>query len=542
MHSFEEVLHCLDQSIRQFMQTTPIGGLTVALTDRHHLLHTAQYGYANIAAQVPVTAETRFEICSITKTFTSLAVMQQYEAGRLDIHAPITSYLPWFQVHSVYEEPITAHHLMSHTAGLVAGSERSLGSRHAIWLLRDTELASAPGTAFHYSDVGYETLGALLETVLGQRFPTILQQQILNPLDMRSSFPSNTYEGRNVLALGYHSFYDDRPSHRSYPLVPAPWFEYESPAGCVLSTATDMATYLRMYLNRGQGPHDRLLSEKSFDLMTQMIAPGAFGQIGYGLFTQKVEGHLYINHPGGMLGYESMMLGDLDEGIGIVVLLSGKCWPWPWQLAHYALSLLRATNQAHDLAIMASPDGQKKIANASDYAGTFTGSNGTLTFIAENNQIILLYQGNNVILEEQWPDTFFIHHPDFAYFLGHFGRVNGKVVEFEHGANWWTHERYTGPHTFIYPPEWDAYPGHYVSESPWTGHVRIILRKGHLYLVEAEGYERNLIQLGEKYFGYKRNRASTALPERVRFDAIMDGQAWCLTLAGNDLFIRVRTP
>jgi CubicO group peptidase (beta-lactamase class C family) len=261
-----------------------------------------------------VTAETRFEICSITKTFTSLAVMQQYEAGRLDIHAPITSYLPWFQVHSVYEEPITAHHLMSHTAGLVAGSERSLGSRHAIWLLRDTELASAPGTAFHYSDVGYETLGALLETVLGQRFPTILQQQILNPLDMHSSFPSNTYEGRNVLALGYHSFYDDRPSHRSYPLVPAPWFEYESPAGCVLSTATDMAAYLRMYL------------------------------------------------------------------------------------------------------------------------------------------------------------------------------------------------------------------------------------KGLLYLVEAEGYERELIQLDEKYFGYKRNRTSAALPERVRFDAIMDGQAWCLTLAGNDTFIRVRTP
>jgi hypothetical protein len=58
-----------------------------------------------------------------------------------------------------------------------------------------------------------------------------------------------------------------------------------------------------------------LLSEKSFNLMTQAIALGTFGHIGYGLFTQKVDGHLYLNHPGSMLDYESMMLGDLDEGL-----------------------------------------------------------------------------------------------------------------------------------------------------------------------------------------------------------------------------------
>lgn len=445
MHSLEEVVTCIDQYIRQFMQKTPIGGLTFALTDRRQLLHTVHYGYADIAAQISVTAETRFEICSITKTFTSLAVMQQYEAGTIDIHAPITSYLPWFQVQSMYKEPITPHHLMSHTAGLVAGSERSLGSRHAIWLLRETAAASAPGTTFHYSDVGYETLGALLETVLQRRFPDILQRQILDPLGMLSSFPSNTYEGRKVLALGYQSFYDDRPSHRSHPLVPAPWFEYESPAGCILSTATDMATYLRMYLNRGQGPRGRLISEKSFDLMTQMIAPGTFGNIGYGLFTRRVDGHLYINHPGGMLGYESMMLGDVDDGLGIVVLLSGKCWPWPMQLAQYALQLLRAIPQEYDLPVIVPPAEPKKVANAADYAGTFTEGDRSLTFIAENDQVILLYQGSRIVLEERWPDYFYIPHPDFVYFLGHFGRTNGHVVEFEHGADWWVHERYTGP-------------------------------------------------------------------------------------------------
>lgn len=98
------------------------------------------------------------------------------------------------------------------------------------------------------------------------------------------------------------------------------------------------------------------------------------------------------------------------------------------------------------------------------------------------------------------------------------------------------------PLTFDFPSEWNAYPSHYVSESPWSGHVRIILRKGHLYLVEAAGYERELFQLSERTFGYRRNRASTALPERVRFDAVIDEQAWCLYLAGNDSYIRVRTP
>lgn len=106
------------------------------------------------------------------------------------------------------------------------------------------------------------------------------------------------------------------------------------------------------------------------------------------------------------------------------------------------------------------------------------------------------------------------------------------MVEFEHGADWWIHERYTGLLTFAFPPEWNAYPGHYVSEIPWSGQARIILRKEDLYLVEAEGYERELFQLSERNFGYRRNRASMALQERVRFDAVIDDQARCLNLAG----------
>ncbi len=236
-----------------------------------------------------------------------------------------------------------------------------------------------------------------------------------------------------------------------------------------------------------------------------------------------------------------MMLGDMDDGVGLVVLLSGKCWPWPMQLAQYGLQLLRADLHERMLPPVPPPREPTRVAYAADYTGTFTTAEQSLTFIAEDNQVVLLYQGERLVLEERWPDFFSIPHPDFAYFLSHFGRANGHVVEFEHGSAWYTHERYTGPRTFVYQPEWDAYPGHYVSESPWSGHVRIVLRKGRLYLVESEGYERELFQLEDSSFCYTHNRLSKTLPERVRFDAIVEGQATCLTLTGNNIYIRVRT-
>lgn len=157
----------LDQFIEQKLKETQTAGVVVSVTDRERTLHVAACGYANVTARKPVMPDTLFEIGSIGKSFTSLALLQLHAAGQLDLHAPITRYLPWFQIRS-QSAPISVHHLMSHTAGLPQGSDITSDSRYGVYLLRELETGFAPGEKFWYSNVGYQALGWMLEERLGQ--------------------------------------------------------------------------------------------------------------------------------------------------------------------------------------------------------------------------------------------------------------------------------------------------------------------------------------------------------------------------------------
>jgi CubicO group peptidase (beta-lactamase class C family) len=98
------------------MQEQGTPGLSVAITDRNATLRILTLGVANRDAQTPVTPQTRFPIGSITKSMTALALLELYDAGRLNLNAPAREYLPWFSIHTL-GGPILVHELLSHTAG-----------------------------------------------------------------------------------------------------------------------------------------------------------------------------------------------------------------------------------------------------------------------------------------------------------------------------------------------------------------------------------------------------------------------------------------
>ncbi len=142
-------------------------GLALAVTDREHTLGVVVDGLANVDARIPVGPSHRFQVGSISKGFTAMALLQQREAGRLDLDAPVTDHLPWFEVHSDFG-PITVHHLLSHTAGIVCGMDSTGEAAHEVWKLRETHTGWAPGERFLYSNAGYKALGLVLEAVTGQ--------------------------------------------------------------------------------------------------------------------------------------------------------------------------------------------------------------------------------------------------------------------------------------------------------------------------------------------------------------------------------------
>ncbi|MDP9368881.1 MAG: serine hydrolase [Chloroflexota bacterium] len=360
-----------------------------------------------------------------------------------------------------------------------------------------------------------------------------IRSRILTPLGMAASEPAITSAIRPRLAVGYTSLYDDRPAHRSHPLVPATWLETESGDGSIASTPEDMAVYLRMLLDRGQGAQERLLSEAGFAAMTQPVIAMANGTgspfYGYGLTTRMDDdGHTCIGHPGGMVGYSAAILADLDDGLGVVVLVNGP--GRPSAISRHALTLLRAAlhGETHPAPVQV-PD-PTRTEDAAAYAGTYRGDAGTFSVAAEDDRLVLDRDGDRIVLEPYFDeDAFVVPHPAYDRFLLRFGRqpASGDVVELFHGPGWYVNDRYEGPTSFDLPPEWDAFEGHYGAYNPWATNLRVVRRKGQLWLIfpaAPDGFEdeQPLVPLGDGSF---RAGAEDTSPERVRFDTVVEGKA-----------------
>ncbi len=534
---FQQAFARLDEFIAAHLRDIGAPGMTLALATREGLLRASTYGLADTKAGMKVQPNTLFEIGSISKSFVALALMQMRDGGKFDTTKPITTYLPWLKIDSKYA-PITGHHLLSHTSGLPDGVPLELiGPDQPLWT------GFAPGEHFAYSNVGYDLLGHVLEAIDRQPLAAVLRHRLLDPLGMSASETVITNAIRPRMAVGYAPMFDDRPFPLRGTLAEAPWVEFGEGAGSVSSTAMDMGKYLAMLINRGRvvrgsSPtvsegldRGRIVGEESFKLfVTPAIKAPFWGEdasYGYGLWVSEVEGRTLLRHTGGMVAFSSAMHVDVTSGIGAFASVNANLAGYrPNVVAKYALDLLRATMDGKDLASAPStstfPD---QVPNAADFAGTFTSVDGTkLMLTAEGGKLRLTVGTQKVALERAGGDRFIVKHPEFDLFALEFARDRNAVADAFHGPRWFTNERYTGPKTFDYPKEWDAFAGHYRNDSPWFGSTRIFVRKGTL---TADGAP--LTPLGGGIF---RLGAEDWSPERLRFGPVVNGRAMRMTFSG----------
>jgi CubicO group peptidase (beta-lactamase class C family) len=533
---FQAAYQRLDEYIARHMSEVGAPGMTLALANRNGLLRTSQYGFADVKAGVRVSPETLFEIGSISKSFVAMAVLQLAEEGKLDLHKPVTSYLPWLKIESKYA-PFTTHHLLSHTSGL---SGVPLLMRVAATALR---AGFEPGSRWVYSNIGYVLLGFLLEAIDKKPFVEVMRQRVFNPLGMNASVPVISNEIRERVAVGYGPLQPDRPFPVRGKLGEAPWIEVPEAAGSIAATASDMGNYLQMLLNHGAGAKGRVLSEKAFELLTKPVIKSAFrgedASYAYGLWVSDANGHTLLRHTGGMVAFSSAMYADVTEGYAAFASVNAARLPGgyrPIAVTRYALALLSAASRGLELPAPPPPPASPTvIKNAADYAGTFTSPDGgKLVLTSENEQLVLQHGGSRIVLEQAGRDLFLVKHPDFALFTLSFAREKDVVVEAFHGANWWTNERYSGARKFEYPRDWNAYTGHFHSDSPWYGSTRIVIRKGELLV----GGDSPLAPLEPGVF---RPADDPSDADRVTFDTIVDGQAMRMNYSGIEFF-RMFTP
>jgi serine beta-lactamase-like protein LACTB, mitochondrial len=244
--------------VRAMMAARRIPGMAVAVAVRGHLVYREGFGYADLERRVPACPGTRFRAASVSKLFTAEAMGRLYEAGRLDLDAPVQRYVPSFPATG---GRITPALLASHRAGIRAYHDDREAVNTAYYpsvtasLTRfaDDPLVAAPGTRFVYSNYGYVLLSAAIEGAAGEDFLPYLRDSVFRPLGMRSTVPDQ----RGVDVPARSATYDtETPFSPDGRLVRSPDndFSVKWASGGFLSTVEDLVRFGSAHLPAGVAP------------------------------------------------------------------------------------------------------------------------------------------------------------------------------------------------------------------------------------------------------------------------------------------------
>lgn len=366
-----------EEFVRSMMAEYKIPGVAVSVVDRGEVIYKKGFGYRDKERGLPVTPETIFGVASVTKSFTSLAIMQLAEVGKLSVHDPVQKYIPGFDLPGGGGEAVTIHHFMTHTSSLPplptldwsitgntkpddvgpaktkeskqakagtdkksaeeAGAEpkmRPINTYDEITgYIRngDFELLGKPGQYCSYSNDGYALLGPIIEAVSGEEYEDYMRNHILNPLMMgRSNFDLSWVLRRgNVTTLYYKDA--DKNVRCSPNWQVAPPFV---PCGWLKSTVMDLANYLTMHAAGGVFGGHKLLSADGIATMRAKHCPYTRDRFyGYGFSSLSgYHGATLVEHSGGLKGVASNVGYVPEEKVGVAVLTnlsgapSGKLW------------------------------------------------------------------------------------------------------------------------------------------------------------------------------------------------------------------------
>ena len=279
-----------------------IPGLQVAVAVGGKLVWSEAFGYADLAREVPVTAETQFRIGSVSKPLTAAAVALLYEQGKLDLDAPVQRYVPSFPDKGY---PITTRQLAGHLAGIrhYRGDE-FLRNRHF-------DTLSPPGTKFSYSSYGWNLISAVVEGAAGQDFLTYMSRNVLRPLGLTHTAPDRV----DSLIPNRTRFYE-RGADSGF--VPAPPVDnsYKWAGGGFLSTAEDLVRFGSALLEPG------FLKAATLELLftSQKTTPGEPTGYGVGWFVATDgRGHRWVSHGGGSVGGTTAFSVDRDSRVVVAI-------------------------------------------------------------------------------------------------------------------------------------------------------------------------------------------------------------------------------
>ncbi|WP_339307293.1 serine hydrolase [Paenibacillus sp. FSL L8-0435] len=246
-------------------------GASVVVVKNGKVLAEKGYGFSDVESKTAIDPKkTAFRVASVSKTFTSAAVMQLVEQGKVDLQADFQTYVKGLEFDNPFDKSVTVENLLTHTTGFEIRDPQQedihtdfdkyiamedYAKQHMPPVVRE------PGSAYMYDNFSFLLLGMIVENVSGEPFESYMQQHIFKPLGMDNSSFMLDKKFQKQLATGYDAAHNPLDL---YTIAPTPM-----PQGGMLSTAEDIGKFMIAFLNDGVKDNERILKESTVKSMEQ---------------------------------------------------------------------------------------------------------------------------------------------------------------------------------------------------------------------------------------------------------------------------------
>jgi len=339
---FSEAIRMIDTWLEAQRDYDHLPGLSAAIVTDQEILWSKGYGMADVEKEVPSSPNTIYSICSISKLFTSVAIMQLRDAGKLRLEDLVADHLPWFNLQQQYPDtgPITIRSLLTHSSGIPRESD------YPYWNGPDfpfptTEQVKAklgiqktlypPSTYFQYSNLGLSLLGEIVAEVSGMPYQQYIEENILEPLrlaETRTKLPESLWRGK--LATGYSALKRDG-TRDMLPLFQARGI---TAAAGFSSTVEDLARFASWQFRLLEKGGEEILKASTLREMQRVhwVDPDWQTTWGLGFSVREVDGRTMVGHSGGCPGYRTILNIDPHEKQAFIVMINA-CGTSPYRYA-----------------------------------------------------------------------------------------------------------------------------------------------------------------------------------------------------------------
>lgn len=350
-----------------------IPGLSAAIVHDQDLLWSGASGYADVENEEPARADTIYGICSISKLFTGIAVMQLRDQGKVRLNDPVSELLPWFNIELAHagSPEITLESMLTHSSGLPRESESPYWMGPDFPFPTQAEIREKLGGQatlypaslyYQYSNLGLTLAGEIVEERSGQPYEAYIRENLLTPMglsDTDTGFPTDAREPR--IATGY-SFPGRDGEIRTMPRYDARGI---TPAAGFASTALDLAKFASWQFRVRAGSPDEVLAANTLKEMQRVHWMdwdwGTSWGLAFGIY--RDGDRTLTGHGGSCPGFNTRIYVDPISLYGVVVMANRN----NANVNSYAstmLDILEANGTNQNAKEGAGPD-------LSDYVGSY---------------------------------------------------------------------------------------------------------------------------------------------------------------------------